>query len=140
METLRERTVSMLQGGHITSFVYVDDKFGNTLVDKAESKIYVGQHIAEVGIINNPEIWEDQFEEWWKETPEDERQKTCQSWGLKADNADTLKELLNDDLIPSLKLMLSDIESALERTKPILKSAESLSTPGPTNSITLFFT
>ena len=92
METLRERTVSMLQGGHITSFVYVDDKFGNTLVDKAESKIYVGQHIAEVGIINNPEIWEDQFEEWWKETPEDERQKTCQSWGLKADNADTLKE------------------------------------------------
>ena len=40
-----------------------------------------------------------------------------------ASDADTLKELLNDDLIPSLKLMLSDIEKALERTKPILTSA-----------------
>ena len=37
--------------------------------------------------------------------------------------ADSLKDLLDNDLIPSLKLMLSDIEKALERTKPILKSA-----------------
>lgn len=93
MEGLRKRAAAMLQGGHITSFVYVDDKFGNTLVGKAESKIYVGQHISEVGIINNPEIWEDQFEDWWKETPEDERQKICHGWGLKAENADTLKEM-----------------------------------------------
>lgn len=92
METLRERIAAMLQVGHITNFVYVDDKFGNTLVDKIESKIYVGQHLAEVGIINNPEIWEDQFEDWWNETPENDRQKICQSWGLKAENADTLKE------------------------------------------------
>ena len=36
---------------------------------------------------------------------------------------ETLKQLLDDDLSPSLKLMMSDIEKALERTKPILKSA-----------------
>ena len=36
---------------------------------------------------------------------------------------ETLKELLDDDLIPSLKLMLSDIKKALERTNPILSSA-----------------
>ena len=98
MEGLRKRAAAMLQGGHITSFVYVDDKFGNTLVSKAESKIYVGQHISEVGIINNPEIWEDQFEDWWKETPEDERQKICHGWGLKAENADTLKEMFENIL------------------------------------------
>lgn len=38
-------------------------------------------------------------------------------------DADTLKKLLQDDLRPSLKLMLSDIEKALERTAPILNSA-----------------
>ena len=38
-------------------------------------------------------------------------------------DADSLEDLLDNDLIPSLKLMLSDIEKALERTKPILKSA-----------------
>lgn len=36
---------------------------------------------------------------------------------------ETIKELLDDDLIPSLKLMLSDIKKALERTNPILSSA-----------------
>ena len=38
-------------------------------------------------------------------------------------DAEALKQLLDDDLIPSLKLMLSDIEKALERTEPILSSA-----------------
>lgn len=36
---------------------------------------------------------------------------------------DSLKQLLKDDLTPSLKLMLSDIEKALERTAPILNAA-----------------
>ena len=91
MEELRERTAAMLQGGHITSFVYVDDKFGNTMVGKEDCKVYVGQHIDDVCIIANPEIWEDQFEDWWRETPENERQKICLSWGLSIENADNLK-------------------------------------------------
>ncbi|MDO4869844.1 MAG: YhgE/Pip domain-containing protein [Bacillota bacterium] len=37
--------------------------------------------------------------------------------------ANTLEELLGDDLIPSLKLMMSDINKALEITKLLLKSA-----------------
>lgn len=41
-----------------------------------------------------------------------------------ATDAEALKELLSDDMVPSLKLMLSDIENSLETTKPILKSAE----------------
>ena len=38
-------------------------------------------------------------------------------------DAEALQQMLDDDLIPSLKLMLSDIEQALERTKSILNSA-----------------
>lgn len=91
MKELIERTAAMLQGGHITSFVYVDDKFGSILVDKSDCKIYVGNHLADVSIITNPEIWEEQFEDWWRETPEDERQKICLSWGLPIENADNLK-------------------------------------------------
>jgi hypothetical protein len=91
MEELRELTAAMLQGGRITSFVYVDDKFGNMLVDKADSKIHVGHHLADISIITNPEIWEEQFEDWWRDTPEDERQKICLSWGIPIENADNLK-------------------------------------------------
>ncbi|MBQ3322454.1 MAG: YhgE/Pip domain-containing protein [Firmicutes bacterium] len=38
-------------------------------------------------------------------------------------DAETLEGLLKDDLAPSLKLMMSDISKALDRTKPLLKSA-----------------
>lgn len=102
MKELIERTAAMLQGGHITSFVYVDDKFGSILVDKSDCKIYVGNHLADVSIITNPEIWEEQFEDWWRETPEDERQKICLSWELPIENADNLKnkfeQILPDDI------------------------------------------
>ena len=36
---------------------------------------------------------------------------------------DTIKDLLDNDLIPSLKLMMTDISKALERTNPLLKAA-----------------
>ena len=42
---------------------------------------------------------------------------------IKSDVA-MLKQLLNEDLVPSLKVMLSDIRKALKRTDPILQSAE----------------
>ncbi len=38
-------------------------------------------------------------------------------------DADALKKLLDKDLVPSLDLMISDIEKAVERMKPILESA-----------------
>lgn len=38
-------------------------------------------------------------------------------------DADDLKQVLKDDLVPGLKLMLSDIEKALKTTEPILESA-----------------
>lgn len=91
MEQLRERAAAMLEGAHITSFVYVDDKFGNTTVDKERAKVYVGQHLPEVTFISLPDLWEEQFEDWWNETPEAERQEACASWGVKAENADELK-------------------------------------------------
>ena len=37
---------------------------------------------------------------------------------------DEIKQLLDEDLIPSLKLMMSDISKALERTNPLLKAAD----------------
>lgn len=39
-------------------------------------------------------------------------------------DAETIKDLLNEDLKPSLELMMTDIEKALERTKPLLQSAD----------------
>ena len=81
----------MLHGAHITSFVYVDDKFGNTIVDKERAKVYVGEHLPETAFITMPDLWEEQFDDWWNETPSAERQETCASWGVKAENADELK-------------------------------------------------
>jgi|GEM_PF-1850894 len=91
MEHLRERAAAMLHGAHITSFVYVDDKFGNTIVDKERAKVYVGEHLPETAFITMPDLWEEQFDDWWNETPSAERQETCASWGVKAENADELK-------------------------------------------------
>lgn len=39
---------------------------------------------------------------------------------------DTLKQMLEGDLVPSLKLMMTDIKKALERTKPMLKSVDGI--------------
>ncbi len=39
---------------------------------------------------------------------------------------DTLKQMLTNDLGPSLKLMMTDISKALERTKPMLKSVDGI--------------
>ena len=39
-------------------------------------------------------------------------------------NLSAISQLLKDDLHPSLKLMMSDIRKALERTEPLLKSAD----------------
>ena len=39
---------------------------------------------------------------------------------------ETLKQMLEEDLIPSLKLMMTDIRKALERTKPMLKSVDGI--------------
>ena len=39
---------------------------------------------------------------------------------------DTLKQMLTNDLGPSLKLMMTDINKALERTKPMLKSVDGI--------------
>lgn len=100
MEQLRERAKVMLQGGHITKFVYVDDMFGNTLVGKERSKIYVSEHLAEIDFISNEEVWEDQFEEWWKDTTEEERQERCLGWGLHAENADVIKDKF-EQIIPN---------------------------------------
>lgn len=91
MEHLRERAAAMLHGAHITSFVYVDDKFGNKIVDKERAKVYVGEHLPETAFITMPDLWEEQFDDWWNETPSVERQETCASWGVKAENADDLK-------------------------------------------------
>ncbi len=124
MEELKERTAAMLQGGHITSFVYVDDKFGNTMVGKEESKVYVGQHIAEVSIIGNPEIWEDQFEDWWRETPEDERQKICLSWGLLADNANNLKNKFEQILPASVDQRYLSPEQFGQEKETIIESLD----------------
>lgn len=92
MEQLRERAKVMLQCAHITKFVYVDDMFGNALVGRERSKLYVSEHLAEIDFINNQEVWEDQFEDWWKETPVEERQERCRSWGLRAEDVDALKD------------------------------------------------
>ena len=43
-----------------------------------------------------------------------------------ASDIETLKALLSDDLVPSLKLMMTDISKALERTKPMLKSVNGI--------------
>lgn len=91
MEQLRECAKAMFQGGHITKFVYIDDMFGNTLVGRETSKLYVSEHLAEIDFITSPEVWEDQFEDWWRDTSVEERQKRCLSWGLQAENADDLK-------------------------------------------------
>lgn len=124
MEELKDRTAAMLQGGHITSFVYVDDKFGNTMVGKEESKVYVGKHIAEVSIIANPEIWEDQFEDWWRETPEDERQKICLSWGLFADNANNLKNKFEQILPASVDQRYLSPEQFGQEKETIIESLD----------------
>lgn len=39
---------------------------------------------------------------------------------------ETLEQMLTDDLIPHLKLMVTDISKALERTKPMLKSVDGI--------------
>ena len=39
---------------------------------------------------------------------------------------DTLKQMLTNDLGPSLKLMMTDISKALERTKPMLKTVDGI--------------
>lgn len=39
-------------------------------------------------------------------------------------NIGSIKQLLDEDLKPSLKLMMTDIKKALERTEPLLKSAD----------------
>lgn len=39
-------------------------------------------------------------------------------------DVDTIKKLLSEDLKPSLKLMISEIKSALEKTNPLLKAAD----------------
>ena len=41
-------------------------------------------------------------------------------------DADTLSKLFKEDMVPGMQLMLSDIEKALKRTKPILKSAKGI--------------
>lgn len=38
----------------------------------------------------------------------------------------TLKQMLEENLVPSLKLMMTDIHKALERTKPMLKSVDGI--------------
>lgn len=81
----------MLQGAHITSFVYVDDKFGNMAVDRERAKVYVSEHLTEAAFISQPDLWEEQFDDWWNDTPEAERQEACALWGVKAENADELK-------------------------------------------------
>ena len=91
MEQLRARAAALLQGAYISSFVYVDDKFGNITVGKERAKVYVSEHIAEISFITQPDLWEDQFDDWWNETPDDERQAACVSWGVRAENADDLK-------------------------------------------------
>lgn len=91
MRQLQERTSAMLQGGHIARFVYVDDKFGNTSLSKEDSKVYVSEHCEEIDFITNTRIWEDEFEDWWEETPEADRQKYFLPLGVRVENADELK-------------------------------------------------
>ena len=91
MGQLQESAVALFTNGHISQFVYVDDRFGNGLVDKEQCKDFVRDHLGEVDIISHKEIWEDEFEEWWRNTPEGERQRFFNNLGLKAEDADFLR-------------------------------------------------
>ena len=70
MAQIREEASLLMTNGHITRFVYVDDKFGNTQAGKEEVKLYVQEHIEDSGIVNHSEIWSDEFEDWWTSSSE----------------------------------------------------------------------
>jgi len=52
-------------------------------------------------------------------------QKEPDSLAITSD-LETLKQMLEENLVPSLKLMMTDIRKALERTKPMLKSVDGI--------------
>ena len=92
MGQLQESAKALFASGHISQFVYVDDRFGNTLVEKEQCKDFVREHLEEVDIISHKEIWEDEFEDWWHSTPEKERQLYCNKLGLTAEDANSLRK------------------------------------------------
>ena len=124
MKELRERADAMLQGGHITKFVYVDDMFDNTLVGKEESKLFVSEHLTEIDFITNREVWEDQFEDWWRDSSVEERQKCCLSWGLQAENADNLKNKFEQIMPDTIVRYYLTPQSFAQRKDKILEGLD----------------
>lgn len=91
MAQIREEATQLLTSGHITRFVYIDDKFGNIQVGKEEVKLYVQEHIEESGIITHDEVWSEEFEDWWASSTEEERQSFINEHHIEAENAGDLQ-------------------------------------------------
>lgn len=91
MAQIREEATQLMTSGHITRFVYVDDKFGNSKVGKEDVKMYVQEHIEESGLIEHAEIWEDEFESWWSLSSAEEKQSFFDEHHIEAENASDLQ-------------------------------------------------
>lgn len=91
MAQIKEEATQLMTSGHITRFVYVDDKFGNSKVGKEDVKIYVQEHIEESGLIEHAEIWEDEFESWWSSSSEEKKQSFVDEHHIEAENASDLQ-------------------------------------------------
>ena len=99
MEPIKERTEKLFRNGHITKFIYIDDMFGNTLLDKEQCKNYIRNHLEEVqkDLIFNSEVWEEEIDDSWENNNE-KYQEYFKNKGLMPENAKELEEKFRDIL------------------------------------------
>lgn len=124
MAQIREEATQLMTSGHITRFVYVDDKFGNSKVGKENVKIYVQEHIEESGLIEHAEIWEDEFESWWSSSSEEEKQSFFDEHHIEAENASDLQSKFAQILPATLEQYYLVPEKFTENQEVILNGLD----------------
>lgn len=124
MAQIREEASLLMTNGHITRFVYVDDKFGNTQAGKEEVKLYVQEHIEDSGIVNHSEIWSDEFEDWWTSSSEEERQLFIEEHHIEAENANDLQAKFTQILPTTLEQYYLSPEKFTEKQESLLSGID----------------
>lgn len=100
MDNLQERAALLFIGAHISKFVYVDDEFGNPTISKEQCKLFVKDNLDKADFITHPEIWGEEFEEWWKNSSDENHLEYSKKWGIDTENTNHLQEILTE-IIPA---------------------------------------
>ena len=126
MEQIKEEATQLMNSGHITRFVYVDDKFGNTQVGKEEVKLYVQEYVEESGIINHPEVWSEEFEDWWVSSSEEDKLSFIDEHHIEAENAGDLQKKFTQILPITLEQHYLSPEDFTEKQDSILNGIDEM--------------